>query len=228
MENKYAVVVAGGTGSRMNAATPKQFLLIHNKPIIWYSVISFLDAFADLKVVLVLPKSYMVSCTDIFSEDELRRMIVVEGGSTRFQSVKNGLKAVKGEGVIFIHDGARCLVSQSLIHRCYQQALVEGSAIPYVLATDSIRKLNGTEHAVENRNNIAIIQTPQTFVSSLILPAYQSAANNEFTDEASVVEAFGQKVSLIEGEYENIKITRPIDLVIAEHLLKQKYNHIQQ
>lgn len=226
MENKYAVIVAGGTGSRMNAATPKQFLLIHNRPIIWYSVISFLDAYTDLKVILVLPKAYMVSCNDIFSEEEMKRITVVEGGSTRFQSVRNGLTAIVGDGVIFVHDGARCLVSTTLIKRCYEQALSKGSAVPYVLATDSIRKLNNDTHSVEDRNNIAIIQTPQTFISTVIQPAYQSAVDNEFTDEASVVEAFGQPVSLIEGEYENIKITRPIDLIIADHLLKQKLtNH---
>ena len=220
---KIAVIVAGGIGRRMGNVMPKQFLLLNGKPLLWYTIDSFLRAYADMQVVLVLPKEHLAKgrqIADTFSAD--REINITEGGETRFHSVRNGLKFVQGEAVVFIHDGVRCLISVPLIHRCCNQALQTGSAVPAVSATDSIRIVKGAGHYVEDRQHVRIIQTPQTFLSNIILPAFEQAYSEVFTDEATVVEAHGTKVYLTEGEYDNIKITRPIDLVVAEHIIDDR------
>ena len=147
---------------------------------------------------------------------------IVHGGETRFHSVKAGLKSIKESSVVFVHDAVRCLVSVPLIQRCYKQALEKGSAIPAVTATDSIRVEKGNRFIVQNRSQVRIIQTPQTFLSELLLPAFEQNFREDFTDEATVVEANGNEVFLTEGEYENIKITRPVDMMIAERLLDER------
>jgi 2-C-methyl-D-erythritol 4-phosphate cytidylyltransferase len=218
---KIAVIVAGGMGQRMGTAVPKQFLLLHGKPILWYTLQRFLSIWDDLHVVLVLPKEHQAEGVKIVeSLQASHRVSVAEGGDTRFQSVKNGLSLIKEPAVIFVHDGVRCLLSSELIKRCYEQALEKGSAIPAVAATDSIRIVEGEGHYVADRNLVRIIQTPQTFLSDLLLPAFQQSYQASFTDEATVVEASGKKVFLIEGEYTNLKITRPEDLQIAEQILQ--------
>jgi 2-C-methyl-D-erythritol 4-phosphate cytidylyltransferase len=145
---------------------------------------------------------------------------IAQGGDTRFQSVKNGLALVKEDSIIFVHDGVRCLTSPALIRRCYEAATVTGSAIPGIASKDSIRLLNEHGSEVFNRNNVMLIQTPQTFDSKILLPAFDIEYREEFTDEATVVEASGVKVSLVEGEENNIKITRPVDLLVAEKILE--------
>jgi 2-C-methyl-D-erythritol 4-phosphate cytidylyltransferase len=217
---KYAVIVAGGSGQRMGAAMPKQFLLLQQKPLLWYSLDTFLQAFDDLQVILVLPKENIGEGEKIAEDLNARdRIMITAGGATRFHSVQNGLSLVESPSVVFVHDGVRCLVSKELIHRCYEQTIEKGSAVPAVAATDSIRIANGTDHMVADRNHVRIIQTPQTFLSALLLPAFNTNYEDSFTDEATVVEASGQKVFLIDGEYGNIKITRPADLLIAEQIL---------
>ena len=129
---------------------------------------------------------------------------------------------VPPNAIVFVHDGVRCLVDISLIQRCYNQAVAMGSAIPAVAATDSIRFVNNGDNAVANRNNVRIIQTPQTFKSELLLAAFRQDFTNSFTDEATVVEASGEKIFLIDGDYNNLKITRPIDLIIAEKILEER------
>lgn len=220
---KYAVIVAGGSGQRMGAAMPKQFLLLQQKPLLWYSLHAFLQSFDDIYIILVLPSENMAEGKQIAKDVKAEEKITVTaGGTTRFHSVQNGLAYVTEPSIVFVHDGVRCLVSKELIHRCYKQALEKGSAIPAVAATDSIRIINTNDHAVADRNNIRIIQTPQTFRSEILLSAFNTAYKDSFTDEATVVEASGQKVFLIEGEYENIKITRPSDLLIAEQILASR------
>lgn len=147
---------------------------------------------------------------------------VTTGGDSRFQSVKNGLAFVPNGAIVFVHDGVRCLITPQLIQACYQQALIKGSAIPAVAATDSIRIANGEDSVVADRTNVRIIQTPQTFASKLLLPAFQQPYQDAFTDEATVLEAFGEKIFLIDGDYTNLKITRPIDLLIAEKILEER------
>jgi 2-C-methyl-D-erythritol 4-phosphate cytidylyltransferase len=220
---KYAVIVAGGSGQRMGAAMPKQFLLLQQKPLLWYSLQTFLQAFDDLQVILVLPKENIADGEKIVTDLAAgERVMITAGGATRFHSVQNGLAMVESPAVVFVHDGVRCLVTKNLIHRCYDQAIEKGSAVPAVAATDSIRIANGTDHAVADRNHVRIIQTPQTFLSAILLPAFNTNYQDSFTDEATVVEASGQKIFLIDGEYENIKITRPADLLIAEQILASR------
>jgi len=215
---KTAVIVAGGSGIRMGTDVPKQFLHLKGKPIIWHTVQQFIYAYYDIQIVLVLPASYLQEAATYFDAAQLAHIQFVEGGATRFESVKNGLQAVKEPSVIFVHDGVRCLVSSELIRKCYEEALIHGSAIPAVTATDSIRLISGESHHVVDRNLVKIIQTPQTFLSSVLLPAFEQPYQASFTDEATVVEAAGHSVRLIEGEYSNLKITRPQDLIVAESL----------
>ncbi len=226
MENalrKYAVIVAGGTGSRMGATKPKQFLLLKNKPILWHTLQQFLKAYDDLQIILVLPAEFIGLGIEILPQlMDRERVQIIAGGATRFDSVKNGLSVIHKKGIVFVHDAVRCLVSIDLIQRCYQQAVEKGNAIPAVAATDSIRMIEGSSNVVADRNNVRIIQTPQTFRTDLLLPAFQVDYDPAFTDEATVLEASGFPVYLIQGEYSNIKITRPVDLLIAQSILEER------
>ena len=219
---KYAIIVAGGTGSRMGSNLPKQFMLIRDKPVLYYSIKTFLDAYDDLEIVLVLPAAF----TDIGEEIidayfDKERIKIAIGGDTRFQSVKNGLKLVEEESIIFVHDAVRCLVSVSLVRRCYELAMQTGAAVPVIPSKDSVRILNDDGNGEVDRNKIMLVQTPQTFHSKILLPAFDIDYKDKFTDEATVVEAYGLRVSLAEGEETNIKITRPIDLLVAEKVIEQ-------
>jgi 2-C-methyl-D-erythritol 4-phosphate cytidylyltransferase len=219
---KYAIIVAGGSGTRMGGNLPKQFLLLKNKPVLFYTIKTFLEAYEDLKVILVLPVEYTDMGQEIidawFDKDRIR---ITTGGDTRFQSVKNGLQLVEDESIIFVHDGVRCLLSAALIQTCYAKAVETGSAIPVVKSKDSVRLLIGEGNDAIDRNRVMLVQTPQTFHSKILLPAFKIDYKDKFTDEASVVEAYGLKVSLVEGEETNIKITTPMDLMIAESILEE-------
>jgi len=219
---KYAIIVAGGTGSRMGGSLPKQFMLLRDKPVLYYSIKTFLDAYDDLEIILVLPAAF----TDIGEEIidayfDKEKIKIAIGGDTRFQSVKNGLKLVEEESIIFVHDAVRCLVSVSLIRRCYELAMQTGAAVPVIPSKDSVRILNDDGNGEVDRNKIRLVQTPQTFHSKILLPAFDIDYKDKFTDEATVVEAYGLRISLAEGEETNIKITRPMDLLIAEKVIEQ-------
>lgn len=207
----------------MGGSLPKQFLLLKDKPVLYYTIKTFLEAYDDLQIVLVLPMDFTdmgQEIIDAFFDKE--RIRITAGGDTRFQSVKNGLSLIDEESIIFVHDGVRCLVSKELIHRCYQQAVETGTAIPVVPSKDSIRLITDDGNEAYDRNKVMLVQTPQTFHSKILIPAFQIDYKDKFTDEATVVEAFGMKVSLVEGEENNIKITRPVDLLIAESILNDK------
>ena len=197
--NKYAIIVAGGSGIRMGGNLPKQFMLLKDKPVLYYTMKTFLDAYDDLQIILVLPVDYTDMGQEIidayFDKDRIR---ITAGGDTRFQSVRNGLMLVEGEAIIFVHDGVRCLASKDLIHRCYVQAVETGTAIPAVASKDSIRLLTEEGNEAYDRNKVMLIQTPQTFHSKILVPAFQIDYKDKFTDEATVVEAYGMKVSLVE------------------------------
>ena len=218
--NKYAIIVAGGAGTRMGGELPKQFILLKDKPVLYYTVRTFLEAYDDLQIILVLPVAYTDMGQEIidayFDKDRIK---ITAGGDTRFQSVKHGLALVEQESIIFVHDGVRCLLSKELIHRCYEKAVETGTAIPAITSKDSIRLITEEGNEAYDRKNVMLIQTPQTFHSKILLPAFQIDYKDKFTDEATVVEAYGMKVSLVEGEENNIKITRPVDLLIAEKLI---------
>jgi 2-C-methyl-D-erythritol 4-phosphate cytidylyltransferase len=217
---KYAVIVAGGAGTRMGAGMPKQFLELCGRPILWYTLNTFLSAYEDMPLVLVAPEQHLDATRALVATTAFpARIEVVTGGATRFESVRNGLAATSDECVIFVHDGVRCLVSRELIHRCHAAALQYGSAIPVVDPKDSIRLVTATGNTAVDRHRVKLVQTPQTFLSSLLIPAFQTANRESFTDEASVVEAAGHPIHLVEGEIDNIKITVPGDLAVAERVL---------
>lgn len=214
---KYAIIVAGGSGTRMGASVPKQFLLLAGKPILQHTIEAFLNAFPDMELIVVLPEvnNEIVSSLNLNNN----RIRTVKGGQTRFGSVKNGLGLTSSESIIFVHDAVRCLVSVELIRRCYEQALQKGTAIPVISCRDSIRWMENDGSKALDRNRVMLVQTPQVFRSDIILSAFSQEFKESFTDEASVVEGFGFRVDLIKGEENNIKITTPIDLLIAESLL---------
>lgn len=217
---KIAVIVAGGSGSRMNTNIPKQFLLLNGKPVLYYTIHTFLQAYNDLSIILVLPEEHVAAGQEIIDAFfDYSRIQITIGGRTRFHSVQNGLQLVQEECIIFVHDAVRCLVSTSLIKRCYEAALANGSAIPVIDSKDSVRMINGEANISLDRDTIKQVQTPQTFHSKILIPAYQIDYKDKFTDEAAVVEAFGLKVKLVKGDENNFKITRPADMVIAEYLL---------
>ncbi len=217
---KVALIVAGGKGTRMNIDTPKQFLLLKNRPVLYYTIKSFINAYADIAIILVLPEEHIDKGKEIidgyFDNSQVR---LCAGGDTRFHSVKNGLAQIEEECIIFVHDGVRCLLTTDLIRRCYNVAAETGNAVPVTDCTDSIRYITTKGSKILNRTKIKFVQTPQTFHSKILLPAFNIDYKNRFTDEATVVEAFGIKVNLIEGEKNNIKITTPSDLRLAEALL---------
>jgi 2-C-methyl-D-erythritol 4-phosphate cytidylyltransferase len=218
---KYAVIVAGGSGTRMGGNLPKQFILLKEKPLLFYPINTFLNTYPDMEIILVLPIDHVGKGQEVidayFDKD---RIHIAEGGDTRFQSVKNGLQLVQEDSIVFVHDAVRCLVSKELIKRCYEMAVETGSAVPAIPSKDSVRLVNEEGNDPFDRTKVMLVQTPQTFHSKILLPAFQIDYKDKFTDEATVVEAFGIKISLVEGEENNIKITRPLDLQIAEQLMK--------
>lgn len=220
---KYAVIVAGGSGLRMGTQVPKQFLPIQEKPVLWYTLQAFLKSFDDLNIILVVPELHLVTAQEILrSTDDPDRVWMTIGGETRFHSVKNGLQHIHQHSIVFVHDGVRCLLTPELIRKCYNAAIESGNAIPAINAVDTIR-MNTFDGSVPiDRNKIKIIQTPQTFYSDILKAAFEQEYDEKFTDEASVVEKLGVKIHLIEGEATNIKITQPIDILIAEKILEER------
>ncbi len=222
--HNYAIIVAGGKGERMGSEIPKQFLELVGKPILMHTIEKFKQTFLSIEIILALPENQIgfweeLCCKYGFTNIPYQ---IVKGGDTRFQSVKNALALIKEKGIVAIHDGVRPLVSEETIKSCFKIAEEKGNAIPVVDVVDSLRfvsKENKTNKAVP-RSCYKSVQTPQCFDATLILKAYQQEYNNSFTDDASVVEALGTKIYLVEGNRENIKITSEIDLKAATVLLK--------
>lgn len=220
---KFAVIVAGGSGSRMNSTVPKQFLLLKGKPVLYYTINAFLNAYDDIKIILVLPENYIAAGQEIIDAFfDYKRIQITVGGRTRFHSVQNGLQLIDEECIVFVHDAVRCLLSVDLIKRCADATLEYGSAIPVIDCKDSVRLLTANGNEALERNNVKLVQTPQCFHSKILLPAFNIDYKDKFTDEATVVEAFGLKVYLVEGEEDNIKITNQVDLEIAEKLMNER------
>jgi 2-C-methyl-D-erythritol 4-phosphate cytidylyltransferase len=219
---KYAVIVAGGTGTRMQSAIPKQFLLLHNRPVLFYTISQFVETYNDIKIILVLPEEHRDKGESIaqeyFPQTEIQIAI---GGETRFHSVRNGLAFVMEPAIVFVHDAVRCLISKALIQRCYDAAASTGTAVPVLPSKDSVRMKIGNGSKVVDRDAILLVQTPQVFESNLLLTAFEKPYQADFTDEASVVESCGHTITLVEGDVQNVKLTHPIDLLIAEKYLSQ-------
>ena len=217
----FVIIVAGGFGSRMQANTPKQFLNVNGNPILFYTIRCFDSFIKGIPIILVLPEPYIDYWKSIIKKSNFNYThLIKSGGETRFQSVKNGLELISEPGLIAIHDGVRPLVSKETLHRVFTKAEKEGNAIPAIPINESIRKIADENTEQVNREHYRLIQTPQCFHSDIIRRAYEQQYREEFTDDASMVEAMGIKINLVEGNPENIKITRPVDLKIAEALLR--------
>ncbi|MBW6534077.1 MAG: 2-C-methyl-D-erythritol 4-phosphate cytidylyltransferase [Mariniphaga sp.] len=217
---KYALIVAGGSGTRMKSPFPKQFIDVNGKPLLMHTFQAFMNFDSNFEFVLVLPEGEIDTWKKLCENHSFSmKHLVVKGGKTRFQSVKNGLKQINEEGIVFIHDGVRPLVSAQTIANCFQTALRKGNALPVIAPSESVREVfNGQNKAVD-RNRFFLVQTPQTFRIQLIQDAYNQEYLPEFTDDASVLENTGKKIYLVEGNRENIKITYPEDLKLASLLL---------
>lgn len=217
---KYAVLVAGGSGSRMKSDVPKQFMLLKNKPLLVYTIESFLKADAEVNIILVLPEQHLQTGKEIISKFFLKNNIIItSGGATRFHSVKNGLMQIQEDGIVFVHDAVRSMVSIDLIKRSLHEVLVKKAIIPAITSKDSVRIIEGEKNKSISRDTVMLVQTPQTFYSADLKKAFEVEYNASFTDEASVMEASGHQIYIIAGDENNIKITHPIDLIIAEKIL---------
>jgi len=219
--NKIVIIVAGGKGERMNADFPKQFLEIQGKPILMHTLEAFINFDASLQLILVLPAAQIDFWQTLCEAHDFNiPHQIVAGGQTRFHSVKNGLDAVKIPSLVAIHDGVRPLVSKDTISRCFDAAAKFGAAIPTMDSIESIRFVDENGSKSVDRTAYKMVQTPQVFDTELLKKAYEQEFSVLFTDDASVVEAMGATVHLVDGNRENIKITTEFDLIVAERLLE--------
>jgi 2-C-methyl-D-erythritol 4-phosphate cytidylyltransferase len=219
---KYVIIVAAGRGKRMHSETPKQFLNVAGKPLLMHTVNAFADYPDDIGIKLVLSGPFLDFWQSLCKRFDFNvPHELIEGGEVRFQSVRNGLANIENNRLVAVHDGVRPLVSQETIQRVFQVAEEKGNAVPVVKINESIRHLNKEQHSHPvNRQHFRLVQTPQCFRSELLIKAYQQEYRKEFTDDATVLEAMGAQINLVEGNFENIKITRPADLKMASAFLK--------
>lgn len=220
---EYALIVAGGKGTRIKSHLPKQFLEIAGLPVLMHTLNAFTRYSSDVQLILVLPENDFGLWKDLCEKYSFRTPHMLQaGGDTRFQSVRKGLEHVPDNTLVCIHDGVRPLVHEELIAASFRLAAIHGSAVAAVRLKESIRMIDQDKTQALDRSKFRIIQTPQTFQSSLIKKAYQIKEDTSLTDDASVAERSGYTISLFEGSYQNIKITTAEDLVIADALLKTK------
>lgn len=216
---KHVIIVAGGKGLRMGGDIPKQFLPVAGKPVLMRTLEAFHAYDASIHIILVLPVSQQAYWKELCQEYHFELPYdLANGGETRFHSVKNGLALVEGEGLVGVHDGVRPFVSREVIARCYDEALIKKAVIPVIGVVETVRHLIGEESETVPRDQYKLVQTPQVFDASLLCHAYEQEFTELFTDDASVVEALGEKVYLVEGNRENVKLTTPFDLKLAEML----------
>ncbi|MCX7985816.1 MAG: 2-C-methyl-D-erythritol 4-phosphate cytidylyltransferase [Bacteroidales bacterium] len=216
---KYAIIVAGGTGKRFGSSIPKQFLTLRGRPVLYHTLNAFYEFDKKIQLIVTLPSDYLEFWESLIQEYKIKiPHMKVLGGETRFHSVKNGLNAIAGDGLVAVHDAVRPLVSQSTLQRCFETAAHLGNAVPTVVPVDSLRKLLVDESIPVDRNEFVLIQTPQVFDISKLKQAYSIEFSAEFTDDATVFERAGHRVILVEGNRENIKITTQTDLAVAEAL----------
>lgn len=215
---KIAIIVAGGQGIRMKGPLPKQFIDLCDEPILFHTLRKF-DS-AGCQLILVMNPTYIDFWKSLCIERgfDLQHEIV-PGGSTRAESVKNGIHLTDDNTLIAVHDAVRPLVTINLIDQLFKDANIHGAAIPVVEVKDSLRQITSSGSVAIVRSNYKIVQTPQVFASELLKKAFNVEGYEKFTDEASLVEASGVKIHLIQGEETNIKITNPIDLIVAETFL---------
>ena len=218
---KYAIIVAVGTGSRMKKDIPKQFTLLNGKPIIEYSIESFNNYDPDLQIILVIHPEYIEFWKHLCLEHKISVPCkIVNGGETRFHSVKNGLESIEADGFVAIHDAARPMIDVAFVGQLFEEASIYGSAVPGIALNDTIRLLENNTSRQLDRNLLRAMQTPQVFNVSELKHAYLQTFQPLFTDDASVMQLAGYPLHLTEGRLENIKITIQKDLAIAEMMMK--------
>lgn len=224
MRERTVIIVAGGKGMRMGGSLPKQFIPLQGKPVLMHTLDTFYQWDAGAEILLVIPEEQVSYWTMLC--EELNCTVphrIIYGGDTRFHSVKNALNETEGRGgLIAVHDGVRPFVSPEVIASCYTVAGIWGAAIPVVPVIESVREINGGENRPFDRNRLCIVQTPQVFRADLLRRAYGQPYHERFTDDASLVEATGHGIRLVDGNRENIKITTPADLIYAAFLLTEK------
>ena len=217
------IIVAGGSGKRMGGTLPKQFSFVGGQPILARTINAFRKALPTSRIVVVLPAEYVDFWKNFSARFDVAKHSVVEGGEERFHSVRNGIEALSDAvDLIAVQDGVRPFASKEMILRVVDCAAQNGAAIPVVKAVDSYRMVEGEESHIIDRTPLRIVQTPQIFAAPILRAAYDTPFRKEFTDDASVVEYSGEKITLCEGEDTNIKITTPADLIIAEAIAKTK------
>lgn len=223
MAKRGVVIVAGGSGRRMHSVVPKQFLILGGMPVVARTINTFAEAMPGAEIVVVLPKGDIEMWRNLAARFDVAVHRTVAGGKERFDSVKCGLEALSDEvEYVAVHDGVRALVSKKLIIRTMLDAERSGASIPVVDVVDSYRRVEGEESVIVPRSELRIVQTPQVFRASLLREAYRQPFNAVFTDDASVVESLGHKISLVEGERANLKLTTPDDLEWAEWWLTKE------
>ena len=216
---KIVVIVAGGSGKRMKTEKAKQFLSLHEKPVLMHTIQRFYDYDDKIEIRLVLPENQVDAWRELCKQHNFSiEHRILPGGETRFHSVKNGIEEIADNAIVAIHDGVRPLVSISTISRCFQLAAEKGSAIPVLELTESVRQIRDESSVAKDRTLYRLVQTPQIFRSDWLMKAYEEPFQDSFTDDASVIENCGFPVHLAHGNEENIKITTPKDLKIAEAL----------
>jgi len=222
-KKNYVIIVAGGSGIRMQAAVPKQFLLLNGLPVLMHTINAFYNSLSQPQIILVLPQAHREYWDELCLKHNFSvPHTVTNGGETRFHSVKNGLGLIKEDGVIAVHDAVRPLTDTKIIDTAFEYAATNGNAIVAVQSRDSIRQVKNELSAALNRDEIYLVQTPQVFRSDILIKAYEQVYQPEFTDDASVVEQLGVNIHIVPGTYTNIKITFPEDIAIAEMLLGQR------
>ena len=222
MAKRGVIIVAGGSGSRMQSSLPKQFMILGGEPVVARTINTFYEALPGAEIVVVLPEEHIPLWRNLTARFEVAPHRTVCGGKERFDSVKNGIEALSKEvEYIAIHDGVRALVSKRLIVGTMLDVEHCDAVIPVVDAVDSYRIVEDEESKVISRSQLRIVQTPQVFRSDILRRAYQQSFDARFTDDATVVESLGVKINLIKGDRSNIKLTTPEDMIYAEAMLQQ-------
>lgn len=217
---KFVLFVAGGKGSRMKETIPKQFMELNGRPVLMHTFDAFINYDSSVEFILVLPENQVGYWNELCKKHNFKiKYKLAFGGETRFHSVKNGLDLIDEAGIVFIHDGVRPLVSVQTIQNCFETAFEKGNALPVIPVAESIRFVDDDKNYSVDRAKYFLVQTPQTFKTIVIKNAFQQNYLDKFTDDASVLEALGKTINLVDGNRENIKITYPEDLIVAKSFL---------
>lgn len=220
---RSTIIVAGGSGKRMGAAVPKQFLLLKGRPLLMWTIEAFHRFDAAMQLIVVLPQDHHATWNELCTEHQFSiPHTLVRGGAERFHSTLEGLKALAHEGLVAVHDGVRPLVSTELIARCFAAADEHGAAIPVVPISSSVREVMQQGSKATDRSRLRAVQTPQCFRVELLRRAFELPYDPAFTDEATLVERLGVEVQLVEGEEHNIKVTTPFDMRVAEVVMETR------